>query len=56
MRYLVVLLMVGMGPAIGCGGSRSEIRTYSSVPIGTPQQQLDGIAANFLNSVTRGLF
>ena len=56
MRPLIVCILIGMGASSGCGGSRQEIHTSSSVPLATPQQQLDGIGAGILGRLTGGIF
>jgi len=54
MRQLLALIMVGLAAATGCGGSREEVRVYSSVPVESTQQRLDGVAANFFPGLVGG--
>ena len=54
MRRLVLLIVLGLAPLIGCGESRQEVRLSSTVPVEPPQQELDGIAAKFLNGLFGG--
>ncbi len=54
MRRIMLLVLVGLAATSGCGDSRHEVRFYSSVPVESPQGRLDGVAANFFNSLLGG--